>query len=121
MKPRIYNGTDWIEFETQAEHDAYVQSISPTPDLTQIKNQIIREQKGRELANDLFVKLNEQNLTDAEEAQVINKISTVMVALIAGSLRGARIICNALTTDAVFNNARKNYLLNQIDKAITEI
>jgi len=124
-KPRLFNGSIWIEFDSNAEFMSYIDSINiasgNSAKVVFAINQSKREQVGRELVNDLFKKLQEQNLTQAEEAQIVNKISTCMVALLAGSINGARVICNALTTDAVFTPQRKAYLLGKIDAAIADL
>lgn len=121
MKPRLFNGSEWIEFDTEAEHDAYIAANFPNPPTNFILQQARREQLGRELVADLGHVLQEQNLTQADEAAIVNKIATVITALAAGFIRGARIICNALTTDSVFTPGRKNYLLNRIDETISQL
>lgn len=121
MKPRIFNGTVWTEFETQAEHDAYVASNSPTPDLSVFYRNERAEILGKAVVRDLFVTLQNQNLTQAEEGDLLNRVFPVFCALGDGFLRGARVIANNLSVAGQLTLARKNYLLARIDEAITAL
>lgn len=123
QQPRIFNGTQWVEYNTEGELQAAIDALCPPNRAieTIIQNQFIREQAGRELIRTLGQTLDAQNLTQAEEADIVTRISGVVVALSTGWLRGARVICNALTIGGALTNARKNYLLNQIDAVIAQL
>lgn len=126
MKPRLNNNGVITEFDTEQELADYIAANHPG-DAAAIQNsqfiinQAKREKVGRDIVNDLFQKLEQQALSQGDEAQIVNKISTCMVTLLSGSIKGARVICNALTTDTVFTAQRKTYLLNQIDNAIANL
>lgn len=73
------------------------------------------DNKGKLILENLYAQLKTANLTPTEKASLITKLSTVFLALVVGEINGARILANALTTDAVFTAGRKTFLLNQID------
>lgn len=116
----LQNGTA-IEFNTIQEHDDYINSLSPTPDLTTYIKDQQHEQLGKSVIVDLYVALKGQNLTQAQEADIINRVAVVLVALGFGFIRGARDICNGLTVAGSLTLSRKNFILSEIDDAITKL
>lgn len=117
-KPKLFNGTTIIEFETDAEHDAYVASISPTPDLTDFIKNAEHELIGKQVIKDLYVALRQQNLTQAQEGDLLNRLTGVLMALGFGFIRGSRVIANNLTVAGSLTQGRKDFLLAKIDAAI---
>lgn len=119
-KPTIYINGVPTEFNTEAEHDAYIASHSIT-NATLIQN-LFEAQKnemvGKDLIRDLYQMLKQQNLTQAQEGDIINRITPVLLALIAGFVRGASPICSGIATGGSFTVGRKNALQNAIDAAI---
>lgn len=85
-----------------------------------IKN-LVNEMIGKELVRDLFQTLKAQNLTDAQEGDLLNRIYPVLGCLADGFIRGSRVMCNAIPTGGQFTAPRKTYLLNQIDAAIAKL
>lgn len=121
MKPRInINGTI-TEFETVEEHDNFVNQLSPTPDLTNILKSLQHEMLGKEVVRDLYVTLRQQNLTDVQEGDLLNRIFPVIASLGDGFIRGARVIANNIVVAGQYTTARKNYLLSKIDEAILKL
>lgn len=121
MKPRInINGTI-TEFDSVEEHDNFVNQLSPTPDLTSILKSLQHEQLGKEVVRDLYITLRQQNLTDAQEGDLIGRIYPVIGSLGDGFIRGARIIANNIAVAGQYTTARKNYLLGKIDEAILKL
>lgn len=122
MKPSYINSDgSVIEFETETQLAAYVAGISPTPDLTDYLKNAQHEAIGKNLVRELYVTLRKQNLTQAEEGDLLGRIYPVLGCLADGFIRGARVICNSIPVAGQFTNGRKNYLLTQIDNAIAEL
>ena len=82
-----------------------------------IKNEI-HELVGKDVVRDLYRALRAQNLTQAQEGDLLNRVFPVLAALGDGFINGARVICNNLTVAGQLTLARKNYLLGKIDEAI---
>lgn len=85
-----------------------------------VKN-MIHESIGKQLVRELFQTLKAQDLTDAQEGDLLNRIYPVLGTLADGFIRGARVMCNAIPTGGQFTNGRKTYLLNKIDAAIAKL
>lgn len=105
----IYNGK-FYQVITQAEYQA---------DFL-LQNEI-QEYYGKNLVRELFKELRNQNLTQANEADIVTRIQTTLTALATGFVKGARTIANNTATGGAFTAARKTYLLNQIDNVITQL
>jgi hypothetical protein len=117
-KPRIFNGTIWIEFDTQAEYEAYIATNSPTPDLAGYLKNELHEQLGKEVVRNLYRTLRDQALTQANEADLLNRIYPVLGTLSHGFIRGARTMANNLVVGGQLTQVRKDYLIARIDEAI---
>lgn len=85
-----------------------------------VKN-LIHETIGKELVRELWRVLKNQDLDEAQEADLLNRIYPVLGCLADGFIRGARVMCNNTATGGAFTTARKNYLLTQINNAITKL
>tara|TARA_R110000868_G_scaffold199747_1_gene446358 strand:- start:1107 stop:1472 length:366 start_codon:yes stop_codon:yes gene_type:complete len=121
MKPKVdYNGTI-IEFETQEAHDAWVDARSPTPDLSNLRKSLEHEFIGKEVIRALYITLRDQNLTQAQEGDLLGRINGVFVALGFGFIRGAKVLANNLVVAGQLTTQRKDYILAQIDEAITRL
>lgn len=73
---------------------------------------------GEIVVNDLLSALKNQNLTLENTATLLNKLVTVLVLCLSGSLGAASIIASNLTTDALYTSARKAWLINKIQTEI---
>lgn len=115
------NGVPIIEtFETLAERDARIAVLSPTDSalIDRLRESEKAQLIGRDLVKDLYQTLKQQNLTQAQEGDIINRITPVLLAVSMGFLRGAREICNNTATGGSFTAGRKTFLLNSIDASI---
>ena len=123
MKQKVNNNGIIIEFDSQAEHDAWVAAHSPNDEqlLAKIEANLRAEAVGKDLIRDLYRTLKDQNLTDAEEGDLLNRIYPILGTLGDGFIRGARVICNATPTGGQLTAGRKTFLLNVIDQAITQL
>ena len=121
MKIKVNNNGTIIEFDTQEEHDLWVSTHSPTPDLTNLIKNFEHESLGKKVISDLYVALKGQNLTQAQEADILNRVAIVFVALGFGFIRGSRDIANGLSVGGNLTLARKNFILSEIDDAITKL
>lgn len=121
-KPKLFNGTEWIEFDTVQEFEDHLRSISGTaPDVTDyLKNQE-HEILGKEIVRELFVTLRQQNLTQAQEGDLIGRIYPVLNVLSHGFIRGARVLANNLSLAGQLTSGRKDYLIAKIDEALTKL
>lgn len=79
----------------------------------------IRQKVGRKLVDDILEDI--EALSDANEADLINRITPVLNALLSGSIRGARVIANATATGGQLTAQRKADLLTRIDTALAII
>lgn len=116
------NGTI-TEYATLAEYEAAVAAISTT-DIALISRLVEAERAeriGRDLLKDLYQTLKQQNLTQAQEADLMNRIFQVLTVIGLGFLRGARDMCNVLPVAGQLTTGRKNFLLAAIDAAIVEL
>lgn len=118
MKPRINNNGTITEFDTEAEHAAAVNTISPTPDLTNHLKNLEHEQIGKNVVRQLYVSLRAQNLTQAQEGDLLNRVFPVLCALGDGFVRGARVMANNLTVAGQLTQVRKDFLVARIDEGI---
>ena len=123
MKARINNNGIITEYDSQAEHDAAVALLSQSDQglIDRLIEANRAEVIGRDLLKDLYQTLKQQNLTQAQEADLMNRIFPTLTVIGFGFLRAARDMCNALTVAGQLTNARKNYLLNAIDAAIVQL
>lgn len=121
MKPKINNNGNITEFDNDQEHNLAIQQISPTPDLTDYIKSLEHEQLGKQTVKDLYVTLSQQNLTQAQEGDLLNRIYPVLGTLSDGFIRGARVIANMIPVAGQYTQGRKDYLLARIDEAITKL
>jgi hypothetical protein len=115
----INNGTQTV-YNTRQEFLTALATaaVNPTPDPALLLRNERAEQLGKDVVRDLFRTLQAQNLTQANEGDLLNRVFPVFCALGDGFLNGARVIANNLTVAGQLTNARKTYLLNAIDAAI---
>lgn len=121
MKPKININGVITEFETAEEHDAFVAQHSPTPDLTNYLKSFEHEEIGKSVVKELYVTLRNQNLTQAQEGDLLNRIYPVLGTLSDGFIRGARVIANNIPVAGQYTQPRKDFLLAKIDEAITKL
>lgn len=79
------------------------------------------EKQGRTIYDDLRYTLKQQNLTTAQMLTLSDYIINVIVYIIAGDLRVARLKANNLNTTSLYTTARKTWLLNRIDEEIAKL
>lgn len=111
MKPRLFNGTEWIEFETQAEHDAYIASITPPP---QIDYPSLVDERIRigELIKRAYLADNAAiNLTFNQSVEQLQKFQVVKAFLEVGNLEDSKILIQQTATDDIFTQERKHKYL----------
>lgn len=118
MKPRINNNGTITEFDTEAELNAYIATISPTPNMTDYIKNLEHEALGKDVVRNLYRTLRAQNLSQADEGDLLNRVFPVFCALGDGFIRGARVIASNLTVAGQLTTNRKNYLIARIDEAI---
>lgn len=113
MKPRLFNGTEWIEFETIAEHDAYIQSITP------IQNNVRLVEQDIELGQSVILEyLRENKLLDITTEQSLGqfqKFSPVKAMLEVGALGAARDLLIGVEIDSIFTQERKEKYLTMLN------
>jgi hypothetical protein len=80
--------------------------------------QQIHESIGREVIRDLYKTLRQQNLTQAQEGDLLGRLNGTLIALGFGFVRAARVLANNLTVAGQLTQARKDYLVGRIDTAI---
>lgn len=120
-KFRIINGAQVIEFDTREEFDTYISSITPPEDAVltlSLQKSQEHEVLGKSVIRDLYVTLRAQNLTSAQEDDLLNRVFSVFCYLGFGFIRGARVRANGLTVAGQLTQVRKDYLLSKIDAAI---
>jgi len=83
--------------------------------------QFKEEKQGRTIIDDLLQVLKNQELSVADTATLLNKVIPVIVISLAGNLRACKVIANNLTTDAVFTNVRKTWLVDRIQTEIDKL
>lgn len=111
MKPRLFNGTEWIDFQSAAEHDAYVASITQPskPDFTAIVEERIAI--GRKIMTAYLADNAAINLTFAQSVEQLQKFQTVKAFLEVGNLEDSKILIANVATDDVFTQERKDKYL----------
>lgn len=118
MAFKVNNAGTIIEFETQAEHDAWVADHSPTPDMTEIINEQIREIIGKDATRTLIKAIRTNITNGADKITVVKLLTPVLMFLSDGFIQDARDMANSEPTTSVFTTARKNFVLSEIDKAL---
>jgi hypothetical protein len=86
--------------------------------LSSATKQYVRDKIGRAVIEELFKTLIDQNLSQADEADITNRLLSTVVALMLGNLRGARTLANNTATGGALTAQRKTFVLNTIDAAI---
>jgi hypothetical protein len=81
----------------------------------------IRESIGKELVKELWKDLDAMNLTEAQDLDLVNRILPVLVCLGDGFILRSRKVLNTMTTAGQLTLARKNFILNKIEQALTKI
>jgi len=107
MKPKLFNGTDWIEFETEAEHNAYVASITPPspPDYHAIVDE--KRRIGDLIIREYLADNTAINLTKEQSFQQLQKFQIVKEFLSVGNLEDAKDILHSIQVDDVVTQERK--------------
>lgn len=108
MKPKLFNGTEWIEFNTQEEYEAYIRSISNPVQATTVEQDI-------EFGKSLILKYLEENkrldLATIDSIGQLQKFSSIKMLLEVGAIGAARDILSTVEPDQWFTQERKtNYL-----------
>lgn len=111
MKPKLFNGTEWIEFNSHAEHDAYIASITPP---SQTDYTIIVEERiatGRKIMTAYLADNAAINLTFAQSVEQLQKFQVVKAFLEVGNLEDSKVLIANVATDDVFTQERKDKYL----------
>ena len=123
-KAKIFDGVKWIEFDSIEEYNTYMDTIDPNRNLPTdsdlIKN-LEHEFIGKEVIRGLYITLRKQNLTQAQDGDLLGRLNGVMMALGFGFIRGARVLAGNLTVGGQLTQARKDYITSKIDEAITKL
>lgn len=119
MKPKIFNGV-WQEFSSYDDYNQAIAAFGVLDDnsIQNIIKSLEHEQLGKNMIKDLYVTLRNQNLTQAQEGDLLSRINGVLMALGFGFIKGARTIANNLIVAGQLTQARKDYLIGKIDEAI---
>jgi hypothetical protein len=120
-KPRIYNGTEWLEFETQAEYDAWIASHSPMPDMTDVILDERKELIGKAAMRSIIKAIRGLSATSSDKITLMKLLTTVLMLLGDGAIQDARDMANAEPTTTVFTASRKSFVISEIDKALAQI
>jgi hypothetical protein len=120
-KPRIYNGTEWLEFETQAEYDAWIASHSPMPDMTYVILDERKELIGKAAMRSIIKAIRGLSATSADKITLMKLLTTVLMLLGDGAIQDARDMANAEPTTTVFTASRKSFVVSEIDNALAQI
>jgi len=112
MKPRLFDGTKWIEFETEADHDAYIESIRK-PDVKDQKDYVIKNiETGKNIALEYLIDNSRIDLTTEQSILQLQKFQYIKALLEVGALDAAKELILSTDTDEVFTKERKDkYLL----------
>lgn len=112
MKPRLFDGTKWIEFETEAEHDAYVETLR-LPDFKNEREDVVKNiEIGKNIALEYLVDNSKIDLTTEQSIQQLQKFQYIKALLEVGALDAAKDLIISTETDEVFTKERKEkYLL----------
>lgn len=112
MKPKLFNGTEWIEFETQKDHDEYIASITPPPqtDYGAIVDQRIAT--GKQIIREYLADNAAINLTFNQSVEQLQKFQVVKAFLEVGNLEDAKVLIQQTATDGVFTEVRKDRYLS---------
>lgn len=118
MKPRLFNGTEWIEFETREQHDNYIAQLQasqpPAPiDFKQIV--INRIEKGKEVITEYLADNASINLTFDQSLTQLQKFQVVKAFLEVGNLEDSIILIQNTEVDEVFTQERKDKYLTMLN------
>lgn len=118
MKPRLFNGTEWIEFDTVEEHDAYIASL-PVPERQIDYKELVQKRIkiGQQVIIEYLADNAAINLTMEQSIQQLTKFQTVKAFLEVGNIEDSITIITGIATDDVFTPERKEkylQLLNEI-------
>lgn len=99
---------------TPEEFDAWVLA---DPFLLNQEREII----GKTVVRDLIITLRSQNLTEAQEGDLIQRIMPTLFALNDGFISGAKWMAGNLAVAGQLTAGRKTYLIGEIDKALLKL
>lgn len=123
----INNNGVITEYETQTEHDAAVAVLSQN-DFVKLARRLSMSKEYTlclgvldDLRDEFKKQVEESNMTVAQATTLFTVVRDTFLALQCGWLQEARVIANNTATTAIFTTARKNFLLAQIDGAITQL
>lgn len=110
-KPRLFNGTEWIEFDSIEEHDLYIQSIS-APSKTDYKQMVQdRIDLGKKIMLEYLADNAEINLTYEQSILQLQKFQVVKAFLEVGNLEDSKVMIENIAPDEVFTQERKDKYL----------
>jgi hypothetical protein len=120
LKVRKFDGTDWyqLEYISAGTNGNWNITISKILLDNRDRSVLLAKTALDNIQNTLREQVIAGTLTAANSATLFAYCGDVMLALSIGWLRESRMICNNLTTTVQFTQARKDFMLNQIDAAI---
>lgn len=93
----------------------------PAATIDNLALQQVKENLGREALRNIWKALADSGLTNTVKASILQTISPVLVACLAGEVQAARLIANATATTADYTAPRKAALLAILDEAIAKL
>lgn len=113
MKAKLFNGTEWIEFETTEAHDAYVKSI------IQEQPKVRTVEQDMEYGKQVILEyLRENKLLDITTSQSLNqlqKFAPIKGLLEVGALGAARDLISLVEVDEILTQARKDKYIQMLN------
>lgn len=85
------------------------------------KRQKVKEIIGRETLREIWKAFQTSGLSETVKGSILQTISVVLTACLAGEVQIARNIANATATTADFTTGRKNVLLGILDAGIAKL
>lgn len=112
---RVDNG-DYISTDVSGNPIEIIRAAQGTTNQERIALEV-----GRDLKKAIRQALRNLNLTDAQKADLVNRILAVYVLIDDGDLPAARFMAQNTATGGSFNLARQTALVNLIDQAMTNL
>lgn len=86
-----------------------------------LARQKYKEALGKEALRNIWKALADSGLIDIVKASILQTVSPVLVACLAGEVQAAKLIAQATPTTADFTAGRKNALINILNDAIAKL
>lgn len=113
-KPRLFDGTKWFEFDSISEHEQYINSKVPDPEIQFRELVKDRIEKGKEIVIEYLTDNAKVNLTYEQSLQQLSKFQVVKAFLEVGNLEDSFAIISQTETDEIFTEERKQKYLTML-------